>query len=113
MRAELALRHGTFIAGGRGRGSAFGRAIQEEKLAPQRGHQERLAKSTTPIPSQNDNTSDYPSLQDDWLQRHRVKRRHQNTCVIIPMSTKNPGTELFPTVFQADRNVPLDATTMQ
>ena len=65
---------------------------------------------TTPISSQDDNTSDYTSSEDNWLQRHRVKRRHRNTDVIISTSTKNPGTELFPTVFQADRNVPLNVT---
>jgi hypothetical protein len=64
----------------------------------------------TPVSSQTDDTPDYPSSEDDWLQRHRVKRRRQNTGVIIPTSAKNPSTELFPTVLQADRNVPLNAT---
>src|SRR5436305_1763190 len=40
-RGELALRHGRVIAGGRGRGCASGRVIQEEKLAPQGEHQEK------------------------------------------------------------------------
>jgi RING finger protein 113A len=81
--------------------------FKKRSSRPKGNIRKRLA---TPISSQTDDTSDYPSSEDDWLQRHRVKRRHQNTGVIIPTSTKNPSTELFPTVFQADRNVPLNAT---
>ncbi len=67
-------------------------------------------RPATPITSQTDDTSDYSPSEDDWLQRHRVKRRHQNTGVITPPSTKNPSTELFPTVLRSNRNVPLGAT---
>jgi RING finger protein 113A len=81
--------------------------FKKRNSRPKGNIRKRLA---TPISSQTDDTSDYPSSEDDWLQRHRVKRRHQNTGMIIPTSTKNPSTELFPTVFQADRNVPLNAT---
>lgn len=42
LRRENSLsKHGKVIAGGRGRGCAFGRVIQEEKLAPQGEHQEK------------------------------------------------------------------------
>lgn len=44
-RGELALRHGRVIAGGRGRGWAFGYVIQEEKLAPRGEHQERISNT--------------------------------------------------------------------
>jgi RING finger protein 113A len=67
-------------------------------------------RSATPISSQTDDAFNYPSSEDDWLRRHRVKHGHQNTGVIIPPSTKNPSTELFPTIFQADCNVSLNAT---
>ena len=81
--------------------------FKKRSSRPKGNIKKRLA---TPISSQTDDTSDYPSSEDDWLQRHRVKRRHQNTGVINSTSTKEPSTELFPTVFQADRKVPLNAT---
>lgn len=73
MRGGLALRHGRVIAGGRRRGCAFGHLTQEEKLPPQGNIRNRPA---TPTSSQNDDASDYPSSEDDWLQRHRVERLH-------------------------------------
>lgn len=67
-------------------------------------------RPATPISSQSDDNSDLPSSEDDRPQRHGVKRKRQNTGMIIPTSTKNPSIELTPTVFQADRNVPLSAS---
>jgi RING finger protein 113A len=67
-------------------------------------------RPATSISSQIDDTSDNPSSEDDPPQRHRVKGRYQNTIVVTAPSTNNPMTELFPTIFQADRNIPLTAT---
>ena len=66
-------------------------------------------RPATPVSSQSDDTSDGPSSESDQLQRHKAKRRHPNTGVIIPTSTKNPSTEPLPTVFQPDRSVLLSA----
>jgi RING finger protein 113A len=81
-------------------------SFKKRSSRPNRNIRKRPA---TPISSQIDDTSDYHSSEDDSLQRHRVKRRHQNNIVVTAPSTNNPTTELFPTIFQADRNVPLTA----
>jgi len=80
--------------------------FKKRSLRPKGNIRKRPA---TPNSSQTDDPSDDPS-EDDSLERHRVKRRHQNTIVVTAPSTNNPTTEVFPTVFQADRNAPLTAT---
>lgn len=67
-------------------------------------------RPSTPISSPRDDTSDSPSSDSDGQQHYRFKRRQLNKGVMNPQPTKTSSAELFTTLFQADRNIPLDAS---